>query len=131
MEQTPMDRARAERERYPLLTAFGERGPFTFTGAPLSSLVIEVRGTHLSIIGVTPLRDDGERYIQSGAEYEYRLEGMAGEKLLSALRADFGGRPALVIAWEFEFSKPHCPLTEYLDCLQLVYEYYYTEGNLL
>lgn len=115
-------------KRYPLLTAFGVRGPFTVTGKPLSSLLIEVRGWRLFITGVTPLCDDGDRYTATGAEYGYVLGPAAAEQLLAALSRDFNGRAEDVIAQEFEFSHPHWPLREYLDDLQLTYEYYYTEG---
>ena len=60
---------------YPLLTALYGRGGATWTGAPLSWLRVEAKGERLFISGMTPLVDDGERFIQDGSAYSYILEG--------------------------------------------------------
>lgn len=116
-------------KRYPLLTAFGARGPFAFTGKPLSSLLIEVRGCQLFITGVTPLRDNGDRYTATGAEYGYVLGPAAAEQLLAALGRDFNGRAEEIIPREFEFFNPRWQLKQYLDDLQLSYVYYFAAGE--
>jgi hypothetical protein len=118
-----------KQEQYPFLTALEARGSFARMGEPLSNLVVEVRGGRLFITGVTPLRDDGDRYTETGSAYSYELEGAEAEKLLSALSHDFKGRPEAAIAREFEFSRLRCPLKEYLDSLQINYQYYFTKGD--
>jgi hypothetical protein len=118
-----------KREQYPFLTALEARGGLARMGEPLSSLVVEVRSGRLLITGVTPLRDDGDRYTETGSEYFYELESAEAEKLLAALSHDFKGRPETAIAREFEFSRLCCPLKEYLDSLQLNYQYHFTKGD--
>lgn len=118
-----------KKESYPLLSALHARGAAAYTGAPLSSLLIEVRGEQLYITGVTPLRDDGDGYVETGTEYCYILRSGEAEKLLSALSQYSQERPERVIADSFEFSRPQCPLKEYLDSLQIIYQYHAVEGE--
>ena len=118
-----------EQKNYPPLSALSERGPLVYEGAPLSSLLIEVRGGRLYIHVVTPLRDDGDHYIESGSEHDYILESGEAEKLLAALSGNTGKKPDQIIAREFEFSRPQCPLKEYLDDLRLTYQYHFTKGE--
>lgn len=120
-----------KQEPYPLLRAFEARGGIALTGDPLASLVVEVRDGRLTITGVTPLLDDGDRYTESGSEYFYELESAEAEKLLSALSRHSEKKPEFTIAHEFEFSRPHCPLRDYLDGLQLTYQYHFTKGEAL
>ena len=111
------------------LNALLARGPAAYTGAPLASLLVEVRGGRLYITGVTPLEDDGERYTGPGREYGYILEGGEAEKLLSALARYDGGHPERLIASSFEFSRPRCPLGDYLDSLGIAYRYWEAGGG--
>ena len=120
-----------KREQCPLLSALEARGSIALTGAPLSSIIVEVRSERLTITGVTPLLDDGDRYTESGSEYLYELESAEAEKLLSALSRHSEKKPEFTIAHEFEFSRPHCPLRDYLDGLQLTYQYHFTKGEAL
>ena len=120
-----------KQEPYPLLNALHARGAAAYTGAPLSSLLIEVRGGQLHITGITPLRSDGDRYTETGTEYCYILESGEAEKLLSALSRHSRERPERVIADSFEFSRPQCPLKDYLDSLQIGYQYDAAEGDRL
>ena len=117
------------KESFPLLTALAGRGPAAYTGEPFSFLLVEVRGGDLCITGSTPLRSDGERYIQSGTEYSYTIPSEDAEKLLTSLTHYFHGRPERILADTFEFARPHCPLKEYLDSLQLAYQYQATKGE--
>lgn len=120
-----------EREQYHLLMALEARGGFALEGAPLSAILIEVRGGCLYIAGVTPLLDNGDRYTESGSEYSYELESAEAEKLLDVLCRHFRDRPEVTIVREFEFSRPHCPLKTYLDELQLIYQYHFMKGEAL
>ena len=120
-----------KREQCPLLSALEARGSIALTGAPLSSIIVEVRSERLTITGVTPLRDDGDRYTESGSEYFYELEGVEAEKLLAALCRHSRDRPEVTIAREFEFSRPRCPLKDYLDDLRLTYQYHFAKGEAL
>lgn len=120
---------RARRRSHPLLTALRARGSIAVEGAPLSYLLVEVRGGRLMITGRTPLKDDGSHYTHTGDAYRYVLEGGEAEKLLGALCRDFGSRPERSIVREFEFSRPRRPLYEYLDDLHLKYEYHIVKGE--
>ena len=113
---------------YPLLWDLEGRGGAAYTGAPCSYLLIEVRGGRLEITGRTPLRDDGDRYIQGGTEYRYVLESAEAEKLFAALSPDPRARPERILAESFEFSRPDCLLKTYLDALGLSYDYESAEG---
>lgn len=111
-------------EQFPRLRALYGRGSAAYTGAPLSFLLIEVRGGKLYITGEMPLHDDGDHYTALGSEYQYVLDGYAAEQLLSALARGSQKVPEAVIAEEFEFSRPNNPLRDYLDSLNLDYEYF-------
>ena len=68
-------------EQFPRLHALYGRGSATYTGAPLSFLLIEVRGGKLYITGEMPLHDDGDHYTAPGSAYQYVLDGYAAEQL--------------------------------------------------
>lgn len=112
----------------PLLDALEGRGPAAYTGAPLSFLLVEVSGGRLCLTGALPLSDNGDCYTRTGAEYRYELERGEAEKLLSALCRG-GGRPERILADTFEFSRPDYPLKDYLDSLQISYQYQQWEGE--
>lgn len=116
-------------QQYPRLNALYARGAAAYTGAPLASLLIEVRGGHLYITGVTPLRSKGDNYVETGTEYCYILESGEAEKLLFALSQHSHEKPERIIADSFEFSRPQCLLKEYLDSLEIVYQYYVVKGE--
>ena len=116
-------------EQYPMLTELYARGSAAFEGMPLASLLIEVRGGQLFITGTTSLRDDGEHYIETGAEYCYILESAEAEKLLAALSRRSKDRPEKVIAEEFEFSRPDCRLKDYLDEEGIACRYEWSPGE--
>ena len=111
-------------QQHPLLTALYARGGAAYAGELLSYLLIEVRGECLWITGVTPLRDNGCRFTASGREYHYILECNAAEKFLSTLCQNTSETPEHIIARDFEFSRPHCLLKDYLDSLQIPYQYH-------
>lgn len=117
--------------QYPLLTALYGRGGTTWTGAPLSWLRVEVKGERLFISGMTPLVDDGERFIQDGSTYTYILEGADAEKLLASLSQDPEKKPETIIAEMFEFSRPNSILKEYIDDLGIHCEYHCSRGEIL
>ena len=110
-------------EQFPRLNALYGRGSAAYAGAPLSFLLIEVRGGNLYITGATPLRDDGDRYTAPGSEYQYVLGSSAAEQLLCALARGSQKASEAVIAEEFEFSRPGNPLKDYLDSLGIQYDY--------
>ena len=114
---------------YPLLTALMGRGPAAYTGEPFSFLLVEVRSGCLQITGATPLHNDGDRYTQTGTEYRYVMESAEAEKLLEAITRHSKDRPERILAETFEFSRPHCPLKDYLDSLHLTYQYQETKGE--
>lgn len=120
-----------EIEQYPLLTALYARGPAAFTGEPLSYLLIEVRGGNLYITGATPLRSAGDHYTESGWEYCYVLDSGEAEKLLESLVRYHHKRPEEVIAGSFEFFRPQCLLKDYMDSLEITYQYHATEPERL
>lgn len=113
----------------PLLDALRGRGPAAYTGEPLSFLLIEVQSNRLWIRGATPLQDNGERYVAAGTEYCYVLEAHEAEKLLRALTRHSRDRPERILADNFEFSRPGCPLWAYLDCLHISYHYEESKGE--
>ena len=113
---------------YPCLDALRGRGDAAYTGEPFSFLLVEVRDDRLQITGAGPLADDGDRYIRTGGEFRYLLEGAEAERLLTAL-SHCADRPERVIAREFEFSRPRCPLRDYLDALHITYQYHATKGE--
>ena len=114
--------------QYPCLNALRGRGDAAYTGEPFSFLLVEVRNDCLQITGAGPLADDGERYTRTGGEFRYLLEGAEAERLLSVL-SRCADRPERVIAREFEFSRPRCPLKDYLDALHITYQYEETKGE--
>ena len=116
---------------YPLLTALYGRGGATWTGAPLSWLRVEAKGERLFISGMTPLVDDGERFIQDGTAYSYILEGEDAENLLASLSKNSAKKPETIIAEMFEFSRPNSTLKEYLDDLGIHCEYHCSRGEIL
>ena len=117
--------------KYPFLAALSGRGGATWTGAPLSWLRVEAKGERLYISGVTPLVDDGDRFIRDGSAYSYVLEGGDAERLLASLSKRPGQRPEAVIAETFEFSRPDCPLKDYIDDLGIRCEYHRSGGEIL
>ena len=119
MSQTP----------YPLLTALMGRGPAAYTGEPFSFLLVEVQSGYLQITGATPLHSDGDRYTRTGTEYRYVMESSEAERLLEALTQHSRDRPERILADTFEFSRPNCPLKDYLDSLHLIYKYQETKGE--
>lgn len=104
--------------------ALSGRGSAAYTVAPLSFLLIEVRGGKLYITGAMPLHDDGDHYTVHGSKYQYVFDGYAAERLLSALARGSQKVPEAVIAEEFEFSRPGNPLKDYLDSFNIKYDYY-------
>lgn len=114
---------------YPLLQALEGRGSACYLGAPLSYLLVEVRSGQLFLTGKTPLVEGQDTYLRDGMEYCYILNGPEAERLLTALSSTSDARPERILAQTFEFSRPDCPLKDFLDELAIPYEYHCWEGD--